>query len=307
MLFRSDLAVGQWSHAAVTYDGVTLRLYLDAVEVGSTPLSGAVDIAPSVPVTVGSQPPGAGPRFFDGLIDDVRILSRALSQSELASILNLPNRAPVALNDSYQTPEGIPLSVTAATGVLNNDTDPDFDPLQTVLVDNVSNGVLTLNPDGSFDYVPNVGFGGQDGFTYLANDTALDSNLASVTISVSPVSMGNDQPRIATGSVAFVKRVVDDTLGDTHAVAAADFTGDGHVDLVATDFLDGMVFWYENDGAGGFITRVLDPALGGAYPVGVGDVDGDGDIDICSKLWRADPQNANGGKNHFDYLENRTR
>ena len=31
----------------------TLRLYLDAVEVGSAPLSGAIDAAPSVPVTVG--------------------------------------------------------------------------------------------------------------------------------------------------------------------------------------------------------------------------------------------------------------
>ena len=250
-----DLAAGEWRHAALTYDGVTLRLYLDAIEVGSTPLSGAVDVAPSVPVTLGSQPPGAGPRFFDGLIDDVRILSRALSQSELAAIVNVnqANRAPIALNDSYQTPEENPLSVNAANGVLKNDTDPDSDPLQAVLVDNVSNGTLNLNPDGSFDYAPDPGFSGQDGFTYVANDTELDSGLASVTISVSSVGPGNDQPRFVTGSLDFVKRVVDDTLGETHAVAAADFTGDGYFDLVATDFVDNMVFWYENDGAGGFV------------------------------------------------------
>ena len=48
---------------------------------------------------------------------------------------------------------------------------------------------------------------------------------------------------------------------------------------------------------------ILDANLGGHEAV-IGDVDQDGDLDICSKLWRARPQNANGGKNHFDYLEN---
>ena len=80
-----DLVPGVWRHGAVTYDGVTLRLYLDGVEVGSKPLSGPVDVDPSLPVAVGAQPPGAGPRFFDGLLDDVRIVQRALSADELAA------------------------------------------------------------------------------------------------------------------------------------------------------------------------------------------------------------------------------
>jgi hypothetical protein len=45
-----------------------------------------VDVDPSVAVAVGSQPPGAGGRYFDGLIDDVRITSRALSASEIADL-----------------------------------------------------------------------------------------------------------------------------------------------------------------------------------------------------------------------------
>ena len=32
------------------------------------------------------------------------------------------------------------------------------------------------------------------------------------------------------------------------------------------------------------------------------DVDRDGDLDICSKLWDPRPDNANGGRNHADYL-----
>jgi hypothetical protein len=55
-----------------------------------------------------------------------------------------------------------------------------------------------------------------------------------------------------------------------------------------------------------FVERViLDARLGGHEAV-AGDVDGDGDLDLCGKLWRP-RQNANGGRNHVDSLENLLR
>jgi len=42
--------------------------------------------------------------------------------------------------------------------VLSNDTDPDGDALNAVLVSNVSHGTLTLNSDGSFSYTPATDF-----------------------------------------------------------------------------------------------------------------------------------------------------
>ena len=39
----------------------------------------------------------------------------------------------------------------------------------------------------------------------------------------------------------------------------------------------------------------------------VGDVDGDGDPDIVSKVWVRWEDNANGGRFHAGYFENRTR
>ncbi|RKX32780.1 MAG: hypothetical protein DRP71_11545, partial [Verrucomicrobia bacterium] len=189
-----NLVTGTWYHTALTHDGSTLRLYLDGVEVGSAPLVGAVDRDPSIPVTVGSQPPGAGPRYFDGLIDDVRILQRALDAGEIAA-LAAGNQVPVAGDDGYSTSEDTPLVVNAANGVLFNDSDGDLDPMTAVLQDNVSNGVLNLNADGSFDYTPNQDFNGSDSFTYRAFDGGGGSSPATVTLTVNAI---NDAP-VAVG------------------------------------------------------------------------------------------------------------
>jgi VCBS repeat-containing protein len=184
------ISTGQWYHAAVTHDGSTLRLYLDGNEVGSTALSGSVDIDPSVAVAVGSQPVGAGGRYFDGLLDDVHILQRALNASELSALMAV-NTLPAAIDDAFSMREDTCLLVDAGGGVLANDSDVDFDLLQATLVDDADYGVLTFNPDGSFYYMPDPDFSGTDRFTYSASDGSLDSNLATVFLTVNPV---NDAP-----------------------------------------------------------------------------------------------------------------
>jgi len=54
-----------------------------------------------------------------------------------------------------------------------------------------THGTVALNPDGSFTYAPAANFNGGDSFSFKANDGALDSNTASVAITVAPV---NDAP-----------------------------------------------------------------------------------------------------------------
>jgi hypothetical protein len=92
--------------------------------------------------------------------------------------------APTTVADSYTTPAG-----TTLTGnVLTNDlgTNP-----RAILITRPSNGVLVLNPNGSFTYVPNAGFTGTDSFTYYACDQStplLCGNPATVTITVTRVA-----------------------------------------------------------------------------------------------------------------------
>jgi len=104
------------------------------------------------------------------------------------------NDPPVAVGDAYTTTEDVTL-VLVAPGVLENDSDPDDDPLTAVLDDDVAHGDLELSLDGSFVYTPTSNFYGQDSFRYHANDGQLDSNRVVVTLTVTPA---NDPP-IAVG------------------------------------------------------------------------------------------------------------
>lgn len=101
------------------------------------------------------------------------------------------NDAPVAVDDAYAANEDAPLTIAAAAGVVLNDTDVDSNPLTAVLVAGPTNGSLTLNADGSFTYTPVANYNGADSFTYQANDSFLNSNTATVNITVNPV---NDAP-----------------------------------------------------------------------------------------------------------------
>jgi len=113
--------------------------------------------------------------------------------SNLVSVLitvNSVNDAPVAGDDAYSTNEDTGLGV-AAPGVLANDADVEGDALNALLVVGPSDGLFTLNLDGSFLYTPNPNFNGIDSFSYVANDGLLDSNIATVLITVDPI---NDSP-----------------------------------------------------------------------------------------------------------------
>ena len=107
--------------------------------------------------------------------------------------ITVPNSPPVAGPDAYTTAENTPL-VVPVPGVLSNDTDPNGDPLVAILDSGVSHGILALDPNGSFVYTPTLSYIGPDNFTYRANDGIDNSNLATVSLTVtgsntSPVAL----------------------------------------------------------------------------------------------------------------------
>jgi VCBS repeat-containing protein len=96
------------------------------------------------------------------------------------------NDPPIAVNDSYNADQNTLLTVSAANGVLGNDSDEDQTAsLSASVVTTTSNGTLALSSNGSFTYQPRVDFSGTDSFTYRATDNGgLQSASATVTITV---------------------------------------------------------------------------------------------------------------------------
>lgn len=78
-------SVGAWAHVAATYDGSTMRLYKDGDPIGSLAKSGTIATSSSVDAWIGANPDSSN--FFDGIIDEAAIYSRALSEAEIEDLM----------------------------------------------------------------------------------------------------------------------------------------------------------------------------------------------------------------------------
>jgi len=76
---------GVWHHLAGTYDGNNLNLYIDGEPMATTAHVGTIDIS-AFNVNIGSDAAQTW-MWYNGLIDDVRIYSRGLSQQEIQQII----------------------------------------------------------------------------------------------------------------------------------------------------------------------------------------------------------------------------
>jgi hypothetical protein len=88
----STFPSGQWYHVAATYDGTTFKLYVNGALEGTMALTKTIVYDPAIPWTIGSTAAPfrilGAPRTFNGVIDEVEIFNRALTQGEIQSIYN---------------------------------------------------------------------------------------------------------------------------------------------------------------------------------------------------------------------------
>lgn len=82
---ETALVLNHWNHVVGTYDGDTLRLYIDGHPVSSRTAPGSI-VPSHNPLQIGHDPASVPTPFFNGLIDEVSIYNRALSEREIRAI-----------------------------------------------------------------------------------------------------------------------------------------------------------------------------------------------------------------------------
>ncbi len=77
---------GQWTHVAAVYDGTSMKVYYNSKLAGEKATSGALSTSAG-PLYIGTKHPGApSGDEYNGIIDELRLYSRALTESEVALI-----------------------------------------------------------------------------------------------------------------------------------------------------------------------------------------------------------------------------
>ncbi|BCD99391.1 hypothetical protein MARGE09_P3593 [Marinagarivorans cellulosilyticus] len=202
---------GQWHYVVMTADttGNKLSVYLDREFVG-TGNATVQHLAMSFNQLGFNKGVGRTELqdydYFTGQIDEFTFYESALPTSDLVD-----NQAPVASNANLAVTED---TATAATlGV----SDADNDTLTYTITSNPSNGVLSGTAP-NLTYTPADNFNGSDSFSFSANDGTFDSNIATVSITVSAV---NDAP-VATADSA--------TTGEDSSVIVDVLANDSDID-----------------------------------------------------------------------------
>ena len=183
-LGTANYPAGQWIHLAVVRAGGSTTFHINGAARGAT-TAVPDDASGTGALFMSANSGGAAP--FEGSIAEARVFTFAPGSFTPADDLLFtpsgPNTAPVAAADSYSAGGNSSL-VVPAPGVLTNDSDPQLDLLTAALDAGPVHGSVTLNADGGFTYVPDPDYAGPDSFTYHANDGLLDSNIATVNITV---------------------------------------------------------------------------------------------------------------------------
>ncbi len=159
-----------WVHMAGTYDEENIRLYYNGVMMVEQPFNGVTRFG-EAPLRIGALVPGE--RHLNGLLDNLRIWNRALSQEEIAQLLATP---PSEENIDEMTDNGLIAywSERSVEGNIINDLAGDHEAAFQKYTLDESN--LTFKPEGG------ISFDGKS--TYIIVEDGTPFNLPAFTLEV---------------------------------------------------------------------------------------------------------------------------
>ncbi|MEZ5402401.1 MAG: VCBS repeat-containing protein [Bryobacteraceae bacterium] len=206
-------------------------------------------------------------------------------------------------------------------GVADLDGDGDRDVLLTDRwYENTQRGTRWIEHKLLFGKIGPWGFSSRSWIKDLDGDGDADIVVADSDGQNSGLAwIENRDGKMRNHRVHWLANAAPGTRGSFHSLRLADFDLDGDDDIVVVEQEDPSIlpqgatprwFVWENTSVGQdvrFTERVIFDGRLGGHDVIIGDIDGDGDTDIASKIWSVWSGNANGGKVHIDWFENRTR
>jgi hypothetical protein len=205
-------------------DGVTNLIYT----VVDVPTNGALSgTAPDLIYTPDTDFQGLD--SFSFTVDDGVYTSAPATV--LITVTNIP---PSAAPQSVDTLQNMPVEITLAGG------DPEGSNLTYSVVGLPTNGMVSATDTNVLIYTPNSGFTGNDSFTFLVNDGVLDSEPATVSITVIPMGTQVEFSSLSvdTSSVSNLLNIAGSTNG--LAVSGVSTNGDYVYSISYTDMdLDG--------------------------------------------------------------------
>lgn len=148
----SQIPQNTWTHLAATYDGVTIRLYVNGVQAGTRPFAGAVATSGG-PLQIGGNHIWTDENFT-GRIDEVRIYDRALSAAEINADMTTPIVEPpadLAVEGQWSAKKDWPYVAIHATlmkngKVLSWNNNSNYDIGQGMVWDPLTDAVSLVDP-----------------------------------------------------------------------------------------------------------------------------------------------------------------
>ncbi len=183
---RPPVAVAQ---SVTTYEDTPVDIVLSGYDLDCDPLTFSVVTGPEHGTLGGTAPHltytptlnYSGSDAFTFVVNDGLVNSEAATVTITVSPVN---GAPLAYSQTVTTTEDTPLAI------LLSGSDPDDDPLTFSAVSGPDHGTLG-GAAPHLTYTPTLNYSGPDAFTFVVNDGLVNSEAATVTITVLPV---NDAP-----------------------------------------------------------------------------------------------------------------
>lgn len=184
----AKLVTNVWTHIATTYDGATLRLYVNGASVASRPLTGTLQTS-DLPLRIGGN--NIWGEYYRGQIDDVRVYNRGLSAAEIQTDMVTP------VSSVDTVPPVVTMTAPAAGATVANTINVSANVTDNVTVAGVQfylDGAVLGSEDTSAPYSvtwdTRTGANGAHTLAATAHDAA--GNTASNSVSVTV----NNPPRL---------------------------------------------------------------------------------------------------------------